>query len=125
MRILADENLHSDIVRGLREANLEVVFVPDIGLSGHKDREILGYAEKNDLLLISGDKDFGALVEFGTLWGQGKVMLLRYRLININRIVRNIIEVLKREIEAFRSEKTVTVVLSESGYRIHKSGKQK
>lgn len=73
--------------------------------------------------LISGDKDFGGLVEFGTLWGRGKVILLRYRIININRIVANILEVLNREAEVFRTEKSVVVVLSEGGYRIHKAGK--
>ena len=49
MRFLANENLHIEIVRGLRQANDEVLFVPDIGLAGHKDHEILEYSEKNDL----------------------------------------------------------------------------
>jgi predicted nuclease of predicted toxin-antitoxin system len=83
MRILANENLHTEIVQGLQRANYDVLFVPDIGLAGHKDREILEYSEKNGLVLISGDKDFGGLIEFGPLWGHGKVILLRYRLINI------------------------------------------
>jgi len=64
MRILANENLHTEIVRGLRQGNFEVLFVPDIGLAGRKDREILEYSEQNDLILISGDKDFGGLIEF-------------------------------------------------------------
>ena len=106
MRILTNENVHTDIVRGLREANYEILFVPDIGLAAHKDLEILEYSEKNDLILISGDKGFGGLIEFGTLWGRGKVILLRYRLININRIVKDIIEVLNCEAESFRTEKT-------------------
>ena len=67
MRILANENLHMGIVQGLREVNYEVLFVPDLGLAGHKDREILEYSEKNDMILISGDKDFGGLIEFGPL----------------------------------------------------------
>lgn len=46
MRFLADENLHIEIVRGLRQANVEVLFVPDLGLAGHKDREILEYLRK-------------------------------------------------------------------------------
>jgi predicted nuclease of predicted toxin-antitoxin system len=37
MRFLADENLHLEIVRGLRQANYEVLFVPNVGLVGHKD----------------------------------------------------------------------------------------
>ena len=122
MRLRADENLHTGIIQGLRKANFEVIFVPDIDLAGHKDREILEYAEKNDFLLISGDKDFGGLIEFGMLWGMGKVMLLRYRMLNIDRIVKNIVEVLRREEEILRSVETIMIVLSEAGYRIHKPG---
>jgi len=123
MQILADENLHFDIVLRLRQANHEVVLVSDVGLAGHKDLKILEYAEKDNLILISGDKDFGGLVEFGTLWGRGKVILLRYRIININRIVSHILEVLDREAEVFKTEKSVIIVLSEGRYRIHKAGK--
>ena len=122
MRLLADENLHTGIIQGLRKANFEVIFVPDIDLAGHKDREILEYAEKNDLLVISGDKDFGGLIEFGILWGMGKVMLLRYRILNIDRIVKNIIEVLHREEEILGRAEAIVMVLSEAGYRIHKPG---
>ena len=122
MRILANENLHTEIVRGLQQANYDVLFVPDIGLAGHKDREILEYSEKNELVLISGDKDFGGLIEFGPLWGRGKVILLRYRFINIQRIVKNILEILNREGEMLSKEKSFVIVLSEAGYRIHKPG---
>jgi len=122
MRLLADENVHTGIIQGLRKANFEVVFVPDIDLAGHKDREILEYAEKNDFLVISGDKDFGGLIEFGSLWGMGKVMLLRYRILNIERIVKNIVEVLRREEEILGRAETIVIVLSEAGYRIHKPG---
>ena len=124
MRFLANENLHMGIVRGLRQANYEVLFVPDLGLAGHKDREILEYSEKNDLIVISGDKDFGGLTEFGPLWGRGKVILLRYHFINIQRIVKNILEILNREVETLRKEKSCIIVLSESGYRIHKPVEQ-
>ena len=122
MGFLANENLHIEIVRGLRQANYKVLFVPDLGLAGHKDREILEYSEKNDLIVISGDKDFGGLTEFGPLCGRGKVILLRYRLINIQRIVRNILEILDRESETLEKEKTIVIVLSEAGYRIHRRG---
>ncbi len=120
MRLLADENLHVGIIQGLRKANFEVLFAPDVGLAGRKDREILEYAEKNDLLVISGDKDFGGLIEFGILWGMGKVILLRYRILNTDRIVANIIEVLYREEEILGRAETIVIVLSEAGYRIHK-----
>lgn len=123
MRILADENVHADIIQGLNQANFEVLSVLDIGFAGHKDREILEYSEENDLILISGDKDFGGLIEFGTLWGRGKVVLLRYHIININRIVKDIVEVINREVEILDTPEPVVIVLSESGYRIHKAGR--
>ena len=120
MRILADENVHVDIIRGLRQADFEVLSVENVGLGGHKDYEILQYSEEHDLILVSGDKDFGGLIEFGTLWGRGKVVLLRYHLININRIVKDIFEAVNREAEILRIAKPVVIVLSESGYRIHR-----
>ena len=120
MRLLADENLHAGIIQGLRKSNFEVLFVPDIDLAGHKDREILEFAEKNDFLVISGDKDFGGLIEFGVLWGVGRVMLLRYRILNIDRIVENIVEVLHREEENLNKAESIVLVLSEASYRVHK-----
>jgi predicted nuclease of predicted toxin-antitoxin system len=97
-----------------------VLSVQDVDLAGQKDRQILEYSEKHGLILISGDKDFGALIEFGTLWGRGKVMLLRYNLINVNRIVRDIVEVIRREVEILREPGSVVIVLSETGYRVHR-----
>jgi predicted nuclease of predicted toxin-antitoxin system len=121
-KILADENVHSDIVHRLREQGHDVLFLPTIGLSGSSDDTILEYSIKHNLLLLSGDKDFGGLIEFGTLWGRGQVILLRYRLINITRIVKNIMEVLTTEKELIGSGKSFVIVLSEAGYRIHRYG---
>lgn len=72
------------------------------------------------MILLSGDKDFGGLIEFGTLWGRGKVILLRYRLINIDRIAKNITEVIINEKVLFNVEKSFVIVISEARYRIHR-----
>ena len=120
MRILADENVHIDIIHRLRQNNYEVLSARDVGLAGHKDREILQYSEEHNLILISGDKDFGGLIEFGSLWGRGKVILLRYHLIKTERIATDIVETMKREAEILSSTNSVIIVLSESGYRIHR-----
>lgn len=120
MRLIADENVHVDVIHGLRQANYEVLSLQDVGPTGHKDPEILEYSEKHDLILISGDKDFGGLIEFGTLWGRGRVILLRYHLINISQMVKDIVEVIRREAETLRAGEPVVIVLSESEYRIHR-----
>ena len=120
IRLLGNENLHSAIVRGLREAGCAVSYVPEVGLAGRNDREILAYAEEHDLVLISGDKDFGGLIEFGPLWGRGKVILLRYRRLNIDRAIADILQTLRREEELLQARSPVVIVLSEARYRVHR-----
>ena len=78
IKLLADENIHLRIIKELRNLGIITLFVPDIGLSGKSDDIILEYAINNNLILITGDKDFGGLIEFGILWGKGKVILLNF-----------------------------------------------
>ena len=113
-------NESTRIVRGLRQAQHEALFVPEIGLAGQKDTAILEYAEKHGLVLLSGDKDFGGLVEFGPLWGRGRVVLLRFRLLHPKQIVENLVEVVNREEKILAREEPLVIVLSESGYRVHR-----
>lgn len=118
--ILANENLHSAIVSGLRDAGCDVTYVPEIGMGGHPDHEILERAEHDGRVVISGDKDFGGLIEFGPLWGRGKVILLRYRLLSIDRATRDILDALSREESILRAPAPVVIVLSEGRRRIHR-----
>ncbi len=120
MRLLADENLHVDIVRGLRGAGHEVAFAPSVGLGATDDRDILDYAEQHGLVVVSGDKDFGGLIEFGPLWGRGKVILLRYRLLRVERIVNDILAVLDREQALLDGPGALVLVLSDGRYRVHR-----
>lgn len=50
LRLLADENFNSDIVRGLlfQDPSLDVVRVPDVGLAGEDDRAMLAWAAEHD-----------------------------------------------------------------------------
>ena len=120
IRILSDENVHTDIISDLRKEGFDLVTAVEAGLAGRKDREILDYAEEHDLVVLSGDKDFGGLLEFGKLWGTGRVLLLRYQILNPHKIVRDIVQVFRRERAAFRIAGAVLVVLSESGYRVRR-----
>lgn len=118
-KILADENVHVEIVDCLRNQGYKIETVPECGLAGHKDYEVLEYAQKQDWILLTGDKDFGGLLEFGVLYGRGKVILLRYMIMDIEMISKEIGELLKKEKELFRRQKSLLVVLSEGRYRIH------
>lgn len=50
MKLLSDENFHGDIVRGLflRQPNLDLVRIQDIGLRAVDDPAILDWAAAND-----------------------------------------------------------------------------
>jgi predicted nuclease of predicted toxin-antitoxin system len=45
IRILSDENLHADIVSGLRQEGFELVTAVESGLASRKDIEFIDYAE--------------------------------------------------------------------------------
>jgi len=120
IRILSDENVHADIVSGLRQKGFDVVTAAESGFAGRKDVEILDHAEKHDLLVLSGDKDFGGLIEFGSLWGRGRVLLLRYQLLNVRKIVEDIARVLRSETENISQSVSFVIVLLESGYRVRR-----
>jgi len=56
-RLLADENLHSGIIRGLlrRDPNLDIVRVQDVGLSGADDPDVLDWAARERRVLLTHD----------------------------------------------------------------------
>ena len=120
IKLLADENVHYDIVADLRKSGFDITTAIDAGLAGCKDRQILEYSEKEGRILLTGDKDFGGLLEFGLLYGKGKVILLRYTIMDIKRITYELVELLKNEEKTFESARTLLVVLSEGRYRIHR-----
>ena len=119
LKLLADENVHSEIIAYLRSKGYEIITAIDEGLAGSKDYEVLAYTEKHGRILLTGDKDFGGLLEFGILYGRGKVILLRYTTMNIKVIAEAINGLLKKENRLFKGVKSLLIVLSEGRYRIH------
>ena len=61
LRLLADENIAAPLVRALREAEIDVIYVAE-SASGITDDEVLEIARREDRLLLTEDKDFGELV---------------------------------------------------------------
>jgi len=119
-RILTDENVHSDIVTKLIEYGHDVVTATQAGLVGCSDQRVLEWAESEKRILLTGDKDFGGILEFGPLYGRGKVILLRYEIINVERIAYEVGEILKSEQEALEGVPPVMIVASEGRRRVHR-----
>jgi predicted nuclease of predicted toxin-antitoxin system len=59
--ILADENLHRDVVAYLRGGGCDVLDVRESGLIGAEDSELLQTAYAQGRVVITHDADFGAL----------------------------------------------------------------
>jgi len=57
LRLAADENFNSDIVRGLlrRKPNLDIVRIQDVGLSGADDPTVLEWSAEEGRVLLTHD----------------------------------------------------------------------
>jgi predicted nuclease of predicted toxin-antitoxin system len=58
LRLLADENFNGDIVRGLllRQLDLDIIRVQDIGLAGADDPVVLTWAAENGRIVLTHDR---------------------------------------------------------------------
>jgi predicted nuclease of predicted toxin-antitoxin system len=58
LKLLTDENFNGDIVRGLllRQPDLDIVRVQDVGLAGADDPEILAWADKENRIVLTHDR---------------------------------------------------------------------
>lgn len=58
LRLLADENFNGDIVRGLllRQSDLDLVRVQDVGLVGADDPDVLAWAAENNRIVLTHDR---------------------------------------------------------------------
>ncbi|WP_326525632.1 DUF5615 family PIN-like protein [Sphingomonas sp.] len=61
MRLLADENVHGNVVIALRQAGHAVEWVRETA-PGATDTNILDRADIAELILITNDRDFGDLI---------------------------------------------------------------
>lgn len=120
-RLLADENIHPDLVQILRSGGHEVVCVKETGLAGASDETVLSAAVREERILITADKDFGLILEIGPLSGRGRVLLLRYSLLDWPRIGADVGKVLASVERDYAADPRLLVVLSEGLYRIRHS----
>ncbi len=90
MKFLVDENIGTSIVRYLRSARHDVVWIKDVA-PGLADRDILRRARMERRVIVTYDLDFGKLVFLGKAKHRG-VILLRPSL----DIPENHIRILKR-----------------------------
>ncbi len=59
--LLADENIHPEVVAHLRRQGKDIVTVLEQGLDGQSDEEILHQAFQTSRVVLTHDADFGTL----------------------------------------------------------------
>ncbi len=77
MQLLADESCHFGFVRALRAAGHDVLSVAETS-SGAADAVVMELARQEGRVLLTEDRDFGALV-FAYAQSTAGVIYLRYR----------------------------------------------
>jgi predicted nuclease of predicted toxin-antitoxin system len=73
---LIDEDMPRSTAGELRQAGYEVADVRDVGLRGHSDEDIFAYAQAQESVLITADKDYSDIRRFPPGTHQG-IMVVR------------------------------------------------
>ena len=119
-RILADENIPLALSLALRTANHDVVSIHDLHLQGASDEDVLKAAIQDSRILLTADKDFGLILELGPLAGTGKVILLRYQILDWNKIAAELTAALEATGQELTTASALLIVVSEGQYRIRR-----
>jgi predicted nuclease of predicted toxin-antitoxin system len=92
MNLLADENIHRDIVADLRADGHDVISISEEHPSV-RDETVLDIANRNNAILITSDKDFGELTYRQSLIHQGVILVRLPGLATSEKsgIIRNLI----------------------------------
>jgi hypothetical protein len=75
MRFLIDENFNNNISRALafQRPDVPVIRVQDVGLSGKSDEEVLGWALKEDCILLTHDVATIPAIAYGWIKDGGSI----------------------------------------------------
>ncbi len=115
LKFLIDESSGRKLVLFLSEKGYDVKHVGDI-MPSASDKEVLNFAEKENRILITNDKDFGELV-FRLNRPSSGVILLRLKKDSIENKSRCLSQVLKKFSDKISKS---FVVVTERNIRIRK-----
>lgn len=115
MKFLADENIESEFIKALREADFDILSVWENHI-GITDEEVLQVAEDENAVILTYDKDFGELIFRYSFKSRGVVILRLSNLSLTERIDKTIPAIREHEDEL---ENAFTVI-SEKSIRIRR-----
>jgi predicted nuclease of predicted toxin-antitoxin system len=63
--LLADENIHPEVINFLRQSGIDVVSIVELGKFGLSDVDVLQQATESGRIVLTHDSDFGGLALLG------------------------------------------------------------
>ncbi len=97
MKFFADQDVYQVTIDFLRDSGYDVLCAAEAGLSQASDVMLLYYARKEDRILITRDKDFGALV-FLQVQEHSGVILLRITFDTLEDVHQELLRLFKARI---------------------------
>lgn len=98
MRFLANENFPWDAVHALRKAGHDVIWVRT-DAPGSNDQQILRWAQADNRILITFDKDFGELAFRSRLPSACGIVLFRISMPSSERVAEIVVAVFGKDVE--------------------------
>jgi len=115
MRFLADQDVYTATVRLIRKLGYDVVTADDSGQARAADAELLAAARQQKRILVTRDRDFGALVFLQRL--RGGVVYLRLTPSTLQAVHAELERTLQSHPEADLHEAFVTVEVGRHRFR--------
>ncbi|PSQ83291.1 MAG: hypothetical protein BRD44_04965 [Bacteroidetes bacterium QS_7_67_15] len=97
MNFLTDQDVYAATVRHLREAGHDVATASSLGLAAADDEHLLDVASQKERLLVTRDRDFGALVFVRKM--EAGVLYLRIQPSTLNAVHDERMRVLRKHEE--------------------------
>ena len=94
MKLLADENIPSSVVRALADRGYDIVWIRTEA-PGISDLDVMRYACRDYRIILTYDKDFGELAVKDNLCPSAGIILFRLPMKNPARIAEYILNILK------------------------------
>ena len=85
MKFLADQDVYAATAEFLRGLGHDVVAASDLGLSQAEDSELLDVAHDDDRVIVTRDRDYGALVFLHGSWPGAGSRLFAHSPVNSER----------------------------------------
>jgi predicted nuclease of predicted toxin-antitoxin system len=119
LKVLVDEDMPRPTASLLKSLNIDAVDVRDVGLRGLSDTKVFEYAQRNGMIIISRDGEFGNILRYPPRSHCG-IVLVKLPYTFVRHQILAVVEKFFAEVDTTRLPNNLTV-LEVDRYRIRKN----